>query len=51
MSKIKRFHKNKQNKKFFKYMFLDYGKITGAFIEQPPFITPREKLKIDKTVE
>ena len=32
-------------------MFLDYGKITGSFIEQPPFITPREKLKIDKAVE
>ena len=41
-SKVKRFQKKKHNKdKFFEYMFIDSGKITGVFGEQPPFITTR----------
>ena len=48
-SKVKRFHKNKHNKdKFFEYMFIDSGKITGVFGEQPPVMTTREELKIDQ---
>ena len=48
-SKVKRFHKNKQNKdKFFEYMFIDSGKITGVFGKEHPFMTSREELKIDK---
>ena len=51
-SKVKRFHKNKQNKdKFFEYMFIDSGKITGVFGKQPPFMAIREELKIDKARE
>ena len=51
-SKVKRFHKNKHNKdKFFEYMFIDSGKITGLFGEQPPVMVTREELKIDKARE
>ena len=51
-SKVKRFHKNKHNKdKFFEYMFIDSGKITGVFGEDPPVMTTREELKIDKARE
>ena len=51
-SKVKRFHNNKHNKdKFFEYMFIDSGKITGVFGEQPPVMTTREELKIDKARE
>ena len=48
-SKVKRFQKNKHTKdKFFEYMFIDSGKITGVFGQQPPVMTAREELKIDK---
>ena len=51
-SKVKRFQKNKYKKgKFFEYMFIDSGKITGVFGEQPPVMTSREELKIDKARE
>ena len=51
-SKVKRFHKNKHNQdKFFEYMFIDSGKITGVYGEQPPVMTTREELKIDKARE
>ena len=51
-SRVKRFTINKQNKdKFFEYMFIDSGKITGVFGEQPPVMTTREELKIDKARE
>ena len=51
-SKVKRFHKNKNNKdKFFEYMFIDSGKINGVFGKQPPVMTTREELKIDKARE
>ena len=51
-SKVKRFHKNKHNKdKFFEYMFIDSGKITGVFGEQPPVMTTREELKIGQARE
>ena len=49
---VKRFAKNKQNKdKFFEYMFIDSGKITGVFGEKPPVMIAREELKIDKARE
>ena len=51
-SKVKRFHKNKQNKdKFFEYIFIDSGKISGVFGQQPPVMTSREELKIKKARE
>ena len=51
-SRVKRFLKNRQSKdKFFEYMFIDSGKITGVFGEKPPVMTTREELKIDKARE
>ena len=32
-------------------MFIDSGKITGVFGKQPPVMTTREELKIDKARE
>ena len=51
-SEIKRFIKNdKSVEGIFEYMFIDSGKITGLFGEQPPVMTTREELKIDKARE
>ena len=48
-SKVKRFTKNKQNKdKFFEYMFIDSGRILGVLGKEPPLMTNREELKVDK---
>ena len=48
-SRVKRFSKNNQNKdKFFEYMFIDSGRILGVSGKEPPLMTPREKLKVDK---
>ena len=48
-SMVKRFAKNKQNKdKFFEYMFIDSGKIVGVLGKEPPILTIREELKVDK---
>ena len=51
-SKVKRFHKNKQNKdKFFEYIFNDSDKISGVFGQKPPFMPKREELKINEARE
>ena len=51
-SRVKRFSKNKQNKdQFFEYMFIDSGKVIGTFGKEPPVLTTREELKIDKARE
>ena len=51
-SRVKRFLKNKQNKdKFYEYMFIDSGKIIGVLGQQPPVMTSREELRIDKARE
>ena len=48
-SRVKRFSKNNQNKdKFFEYMFIDSGRILGVFGKEPPLMTTREELKVDK---
>jgi hypothetical protein len=48
-SKVKRFSKNNQNKdKFFEYMFIDSGRILGVLGKEPPLMTTREELKVDK---
>ena len=48
-SRIKRFSRNNQNKdKFFEYMFIDSGRILGVFGKEPPLMTTREELKVDK---
>ena len=50
-SKVKRFQKKHNKDKFFEYMFIDSGKITGVFGEQPPVMTTREELKIGQARE
>ena len=51
-SRVKRFSKNNQNKdKFFEYMFIDSGKIIGVLGKEPPLMTTREELKVDKARE
>ena len=48
-SRVKRFSKNEQNKdKFFEYMFIDSGRIIGVLGKEPPLMTTREELKVDK---
>ena len=48
-SRVKRFSKNNQNKdKFFEYMFIDSGRILGVLGKEPPLMTTREELKVDK---
>ena len=48
-SRVKRFSKNNQNKdKFFEYIFIDSGRILGVLGKEPPLITTREELKVDK---
>ena len=47
--RVKRFSKNNQNKdKFFEYMFIDSGRIIGVLGNDPPLMTNREELKVDK---
>ena len=48
-SRVKRFSKNNQNKdRFFEYMFIDSGEILGVLGKEPPLMTTREELKVDK---
>ena len=48
-SMVKRFTKNKENKdKFFEYMFIDSGRIIFVLSREPPLMTTREELKVDK---
>ena len=47
-SEVRRFIKNRDNKdQFFQYMFVDYGKIVGVFVKEPPVMQKRTELKID----
>ena len=51
-SRVKRFSKNNQNKdKFFEYMFIDSGRINSVLGKDPPLMTTREELKVDKARE
>ena len=48
-SRVKRFSNNNQNKdKFFEYIFIDSGRIIGVLGKEPPLMTTREELKVDK---
>ena len=48
-SRVKRLSKNNQNKdKLFEYIFIDSGRIIGVLGKEPPLLTTREELKIDK---
>ena len=43
---VKRFIENTNNKdQFFKYMFIDSGKVTSTWGKEPPVMTTREELK------
>ena len=45
-SRIKRFIENTKNKdQFFKYMFIDSGKVISTQGKEPPFITTKKELK------
>ena len=47
-SRVKRFIENTNNKdQFFKYMFIDSGRITSTWGKEPPIMTSREELKIE----
>ena len=56
-SRVKRFIENTNNKdQFFKYMFIDSGKVTSTKVtstwgKEPPVMTTREELKIEKARE
>jgi len=48
-SRVIRFSKNNQNKdKFFEYIFIDSGRILDVLGKEPPLMTNREELKVDK---
>ena len=45
-SRVKRFIENTNNKdQFFKYMFIDSGKVTSTWGKEPPVMTTREEWK------
>ncbi len=47
-SRVKRFIENTNNKdQFFKYMFIDSGKVASTWGKEPPVMTLREILKIE----
>ena len=51
-SRVKRFIENTNNKdQFFKYMFIDSGKVTSTWGKEPPLMTTREELKKDAARE
>ena len=45
-SRVKRFIENKDNQdQFFKYMFIDTGKVISTWGKEPPVMITREELK------
>ena len=47
-SRVKRFIENTNNKdQFFKYIFIDSGKLTSLWGKEPPVMTSREEFKIE----
>ena len=51
-SRVKRFIENTNNKdQFFKYIFIDSGKVTSTQGKEPPVMTIREELKKDAARE
>ena len=48
-SEVRRFTKNKHSEdKFYKYVFMDSGKIVGYLGKEPPLLKTREELKIEE---
>ena len=51
-SMVKRFIENKNNKdQFFKYMFIDSGKVTSTWGKEPPVMTTRQELKTEPALQ
>ena len=51
-SRVKRFIENKNTKDhFFKYMFIDSGKVASTWGKEPPDMTTREELKTEAVRE
>ena len=51
-SRVKRFIENTNNKdQFFKYMFIDSGKVTSTWGKEPPVMTNKEIYKNDANRE
>ena len=51
-TRVKRFIENTNNKdQFFKYIFIDSGKVTSTWGKEPPVMTTREELKKDAARE
>ena len=46
-NKVRRFTKNKNNNKFFEYMFVDSGIVVDAHGDKPPLMKTRKAIKID----
>ena len=48
-SSVKRFSKNNQNKdNLIEYIYIYSGRILGVLGKEPPLMTTREELKVDK---
>ena len=51
-TRVKRFIKNENNKdQFYKYIFIDSGKVTSMWGKEPPLMTTREELKLEAARE
>ena len=51
-SRVKRFIENINNKdQFFKYIFIDSGKVNSIWGKEPPVMTSREELKTEAARE
>ena len=51
-SEVRRFTENRDNKdRFYKYIFIDSGKIIGYLGKEPPLLKTREEFKIEKARE
>ena len=47
-SRVKQFTENTNDEdQFFKYMFIDSGKVNFRWAKEPPVMTSREELKIE----
>jgi len=51
-SEVRRFTANRDSKdQFYKYVFIDYGKIVGYLGKEPPLLQSREEFKLEEARE
>ena len=51
-SEVRRFTANRDSKdQFYKYVFIDYGKIVGYLGKDPPLLQTREEFKLEEARE